>query len=311
MPSPRCVSSLSRKTRISALFVQNLASLSLGITRTVFGKRARSLPLSFVRILSISSQAWPSLLAVHFIRATARTRSVKAFFLQKKLQSFVCLAVIRRPLLMNIGCSSGLSMGFAAALVTGMTKLMQSFARSVLPHPSKTPVSTQDLSAISQILHPLCSLPHCHLVCMSTTLLISPKTRRLRHYSVASLPSDAKLILWGLMSGSLAFTSCGKSRLPWWPSISISLVLLLTLSRILLANPNMRHPLQHPIVLAFQSIPLRPPPTRMTLLRRYVKRRLIRASLAASVGCRLLHVLTSLWHTPSYHLTLISLHLGT
>ncbi len=146
---------------------------------------------------------------------------------------------------------------------------------------------------------------------MSTTLFISPKTRRSRHYSVASLPSNAKLILWGLLSGSLAFTSRGESRLPWWPSISISLVLLLTLLRVLLANPNMRHPRQHRIVLAFRSNPLRPPPTRMTLLCRYAERRLIRASVAASVGCCLLHVLTSLRHTPSYHLTLISLHLGT
>ncbi len=79
----------------------------------------------------------------------------------------------------------------------------------------------------------------------------------------------------------------------------------------LLANPDMRHPRQHCIVLAFRSIPLHPPPMWMTLLRRYVERRHIRALLAASVGCRLLHVLTSLRHTPSYHLTLINLHLGT
>ncbi len=55
-----------------------------------------------------------------------------------------------------------------------------------------------------------------------------------------------------MLSGSLAFTSRGESHLPWWPSISISLVLLLTLSRVLLANPDMRHPRQHRIVLVFQ-----------------------------------------------------------
>ena len=44
---------------------------------TVFGKRARSSPLSFIRILSVSSRAWPPLPAIHFVRATARNYSVK------------------------------------------------------------------------------------------------------------------------------------------------------------------------------------------------------------------------------------------
>ena len=114
------------------------------------------------------------------------------------------------------------------------------------------------------------------------------------------LAERCKVDLWGLLSGSLAFTSHGKSHLLWWLSISISLVLLLTLSRVLLIIHKMRHPRQHCIILGFQLIPLCPPPMWMTLLCRYLERRLIRASLAALVGCHLLHALTLLWPTSSY-----------
>ena len=59
-PSLPCVSSQSKRMRISAPFVQNLALLLWGITKTGFGAKAIALPRFFVATLfvSLSASRW-------------------------------------------------------------------------------------------------------------------------------------------------------------------------------------------------------------------------------------------------------------
>ncbi len=90
--SPPCVSSLSRRMRTSAHFVPSLTSLFVRTMKTAFGRRATNFPLSSIRILSVSSQAWRSRLAVPFIRVIVKTHSVRASFLFTRLLLFAPLA---------------------------------------------------------------------------------------------------------------------------------------------------------------------------------------------------------------------------
>jgi hypothetical protein len=93
--SPPCVSSLSRRMRISAHFVPSLTSLFLGTMKTVFGRKATNLPLSSVRILSVSSQAWWLRLVVPFVRVIVKAHSVRVSFFPTRLLLFAPLAAIQ------------------------------------------------------------------------------------------------------------------------------------------------------------------------------------------------------------------------
>ncbi len=161
--------------RISAHFVPSQASLFLGAMKTAFGRKATNLPLSSIRILSVSSQAWRSRLVVLFVRVIVKTHSVRASFFLTRLLLFASLAAIPKPLLMNIGSLNGCSMDFGTARGIGMIKLMPSSAQSGSPYCLKTSVSIQDLYMTPRILHTSSNWPRCPSVSMLTTLSISPK----------------------------------------------------------------------------------------------------------------------------------------
>ncbi len=150
------------------------------------------------------------------------------------------------------------------------------------------------------ILCPSLHWGRCPLVSTSTTLSISLKILQLKLSSVIFLLSIARWTFWVLLNSFLVFISLGASPLLQLTSISTSVVLLQTLSRVLLATPTMR--LQWPphIDQEFQLILLHCLSMLVTLLHRSNRKKLIKVSLAALVGFCLLHALTSPQPTPSF-----------
>ncbi len=101
-------------------------------TKTDSGPNQRNLLWPFVATCFISSSVWPSKNAVLFARATVRMCFGRvSSLLNRSLLSDHPLVIPMRTL-KNIGFSWVLSMVYAKALDTGMTKYMQSFVLLVL-----------------------------------------------------------------------------------------------------------------------------------------------------------------------------------
>ncbi len=100
--------------------------------KAVIGQRAIGLPWFFDSTVSVFLSASRSNIVVVSNKGIAKTPSVRAFFLQRKLQLFVHLLGTRTLLRMNIGYFRKPYTAFGIAHITGTKRLTPSYAPSAL-----------------------------------------------------------------------------------------------------------------------------------------------------------------------------------